>query len=86
MKEDMTFKEMLEILDESNNRSNLISFKPPTQEEIIESVAKYMMENMDIAEIEKKFLEIGVNVKHEDGIYKNLVDVLKETSEIFNRR
>ena len=85
MKEDMAFKEMVKILEESNNRSNPISFNPPTQEEIIESVAKYMLENTDIAEIEKKFSDVGVNIKHEDGTYKNLVDVLKETSEIFNR-
>ena len=86
MIENMTFKEMVEAIKESNIDTKSINFKPPTQEEIIESIAKYMLENTDIAEIEEKFLKIGINVKHEDGTYKNFVDVLKETSEIFNMR
>lgn len=86
MGENMTFEEMIELIENSNNHSHkTTNFKPPNREEIIESMAKYMLENTDIAEIENKFADIGVNVKHENGTYKNLIDVLKETSEVFNR-
>ena len=83
----MTFEEMIELIEYSNNHTRkATNFKPPNREEIIESMAKYMLENTDIAEIEKKFADVGVNVKYKNGTYKNLIDVLKETSEAFNRQ
>ena len=44
------------------------------------------LEPIDFKEFEQKMLELGVNIKNEDGTYKKFIDVLKETSEAFNKQ
>lgn len=44
------------------------------------------LEPIDFKEYEQKMLELGVNIKNEDGTYKKFIDVLEETSKKFNEK
>lgn len=49
-----------------------------------ETIMSLMLNPVDIDKVEKECLEIGVNIKNEDGTYRNFVDVLEDMSKKFH--
>lgn len=41
--------------------------------------------NCNYKEIEEAFASIGVNLKNEDGTFKNLIDIFEEASTKFDK-
>ena len=43
-----------------------------------------MLKPVDINKVEEKFSNIGINIKNDDGTYRNLVDITLDVSKKFN--
>lgn len=54
------------------------------KEKQIEGYAKFLSDNMDMSELEKKLKETGVSIRNSDGSYKDTYTVLHELSSAFN--